>query len=96
MQKLRSSSSSILSTSLGSMELEKKPLYRPMHPTRSASRSWKHMDSFLSFVVSHPTVPPAPSERATHLLMLFWLSACIRCCASNARLDSSTNTMVQC
>ena len=140
MQKLRNSSSRILRISLFSIVSVKKCRESPMHPTRRASRSWKHIacgskhiggrnirnaisvlvarprarrhTSFLSFVcatgggaeegwlseggvvasacvrrprrtVSHPTVPPAPSDRATHRFTPFWFIACMRCCASN-------------
>lgn len=50
--------------------------------------------SFLSFVVSQPSVPPAPSESATHFLTLLRSKALSRCWLSNAKLDSKLSTKI--
>ena len=47
-----------------------------------------------SFVVSQPSVPPAPSDSATHLLMLLRSNAFRRCWLSNAKFDSKLSTRI--
>ena len=54
--RLTSSSSSVCFTSRTDCVVEKNSLLKQMLPTRIASRSWKHMLSFRSFVVSQPSV----------------------------------------
>ena len=47
--------------------IEQKAGERAIFPTLSASRTRRHIASLRSWVVSHPRLPPCPSESETHL-----------------------------
>ena len=74
---------SALSASLTSILIEKKCDDSEIEPTVRASLTCKHIASFLSFVVSQPSVPPAPSDSATQRFTLLRSKALSRCCDSN-------------